>query len=181
MLAMNWFDFLLFLVLLGGLALGYYQGLWRQVIGLAALYLGAIVASQYYYLIGNGLKDSLKTTPGLALNAIAFFGIMIVVMAILNFLALDATKMIIRLPSLIDHLGGMLLGLAGSWIFLTIGVTILFVITLTGWSEVEGVRQVIYAGVRESLIAHLAQTSLPTLLDSIKPWLPGGIPNIFSL
>ncbi len=181
MLAMNWFDLLLFLLLIGGLAVGYYQGLWRQLIGLAALYLGAIVASQYYHLLGNGLKNSLTTTPGMVLNAIAFFAIMVVVVVVLNVLALDATKMIIRLPSLVDHLGGMLLGLIGAWIALTIAVSILLVITLSGWADADGARQFIYLGVRNSLLAQATQSSLPTLLNSIKPWLPGGIPNIFSL
>lgn len=177
---MNWFDLVLFALLIGGLAVGYSQGLWRQVLGLAAMYLGAIVASQYYFSLGAALQGSMKTTPGLALHAVAFFIIMFLVMAILNYFALDATKMITRLPSLIDHLGGMVLGLAATWILLTVIVSILPVMTISEWPGAEGAREVISVGVRDSILAHTVQSNLPMVLSSLKPWLPGGIPNIFS-
>ncbi len=176
---LNWFDLALFLALLTGLAVGYYQGMLRQVINLAAFYLGAIVASQYYFALANALKGTMSTTPGLALNAAAFLIIMMVVVIILNILAIDATRMMVQLPALIDHLGGMVLGLAATWIFVTIIVSVMLVITQGDWAEAEGARQVFYTGVRESQIAYATQSTLPALLNAISPWLPGGIPNIF--
>ncbi|MGB8647143.1 MAG: CvpA family protein [Anaerolineae bacterium] len=181
MVGLNWFDLALFIALLAGLAVGYYQGLVRQLINLAAFYLGAIVASQYYSMLGYAVKGTMATTPGLAVNAGAFFVIMMIVVVILNILALDATKMMIRLPPVVEHLGGMVLGLSATWVFITIAVSILLVITQEGWSEAEGARQIIYSGVHESQIAHATQTTLPALLGAIKPWLPGGIPNIFKI
>lgn len=183
MFGVNWVDSTLILLLMLGLAIGYVQGLLRQVINLAAMYLGAILAAQYYQALGNFFKDMLSTTPGTALMAVAFFIIMFSVTAILNFLSFDAykTTKLTLIPGL-DHLGGMVLGLVAAWILITLAINILNFATSThNWATAEQFRQVLRDGLLGSQIASAAETTLPSILQTIKPWLPGGLPGIFNL
>ncbi len=181
MLGLNWFDVVLLLLLGLGLLSGYMQGLLRQIITLAALYLGAVVGAQYYYALANPLKSLMATTPPLLINSISFFIILLAVVAILVFLAHDASKLTIALHPAVDHLGGMILGLVTVWIFITIGVNVLQVATQIEWPQAENLRQLVDAGVSNSFLAQETTLTLPTLLATIRPWLPIGLPSIFNL
>jgi uncharacterized membrane protein required for colicin V production len=179
----NWLDYVLILLLLAGLTVGYVQGLLRQVINLAAMYLGAILAAQYFHLLGNLLKAQLVTTPGTLLNALAFFIVMFAVTGLLNFLTFDAYKNTkLSLFPVLDHVGGMLLGLIASWILITLMINILTSATATQyWMSAEHLRQVLRDGIRGSEIAAVTETTLPSILSAIKPWLPSGLPGIFNI
>lgn len=179
----NWLDYFLILSMALGLTIGYVQGLLRQVINLAAMYLAAILAAQYFHLLGGFFKAQLATTPGTMLNAVAFFIIMFAVMALLNFLTFDAyrnTKL--TLFPLFDHLSGMLLGLVATWILVTLAINILtFAVSTQYWSSAEPMRQMLKDGIIGSQIAAATGTTLPTILEAIKPWLPAGLPTIFNI
>jgi uncharacterized membrane protein required for colicin V production len=183
MFGIGWLDSTLILVLAVGLALGYVQGVLRQVINLAAMYLGAILAAQYYNNLANFFKDQLVTTPGTLLTAVSFFIIMFSVTALLNFLSFDAykTTKLALMPAL-DHLGGMILGLIAAWILITLALDVLtFATSAHNWASAEEIRQVLRQGILGSQIAATAQSTLPSILETIKPWLPAGLPGIFNL
>lgn len=183
MFGMNWVDSALILLLVLGLIIGYAQGLLRQVINLAAMYLGAILAAQYYQVLGASFKDMLSTTPGSALMAVAFFIIMFSVTAILNFLSFDAyrTTSLSLMPAL-DHLGGMVIGLVAAWILITLAVNVLlFATSAHSWATAEEFRQLMREGISGSQIASATVSTLPSILVTIKPWLPAGLPSIFNL
>jgi uncharacterized membrane protein required for colicin V production len=179
----NWLDYLLILLMVLGLTIGYVQGLLRQVVNLAAMYLGAILAAQYFHLLGTFLKAQLVTTPGTLLNAVSFFIIMFAVTVLLNFLTFDAYKNTkLTLFPVLDHLGGMLLGFVATWILITLAINVLtFATSAQSWSSAEEVRQVLKNGILGSVIAAATGTTLPTILGTIKPWLPAGLPTIFNL
>ena len=182
MLAFNWVDLAILAVLMLGLATGWMQGLVRQLIVLAALYLGAILATQYHAFLGNGLKSILVGTPGIIVNAISFFGILLIVTAIINLLAFDAARMSFRLPAVFDRLGGMLLGAVSGWILVTLAVQILSYSTgIAAWGDADNMREFIANGIRASRLADVAAATVPALIGTIKPWLPSGLPSIFSL
>jgi membrane protein required for colicin V production len=50
---MNAIDILYILLLLGGLALGFFQGTIKLLIAVIAFYVGLVLASLYYQVIGN--------------------------------------------------------------------------------------------------------------------------------
>jgi uncharacterized membrane protein required for colicin V production len=179
----DWLDYVLLIVLLTGLTVGYVQGLLRQVINLAAMYLGAILAAQYSHLLGNILKAQLVTTPGTLLSAAAFFIVLFGVTALLNFLTFDAYRHTrLALFPLLDRAGGMLLGLIASWILVTLAISILNASTSTQyWLSAEHIRQVLREGIRGSQIAAVTESTLPTILAAIAPWLPSGLPAIFHI
>lgn len=178
----NWLDFLLFLTLLAGVTVGLLQGLLRQVMNLGAMYLGAILAAQYFHVFGKLLESQLVTTPGALLNAIAFFVVMFAVTGLLNFLSYDAYKNTkLSLFPALDRFGGMLLGLVAGWIIVTIAVSLVAFATSTQyWPSAENFRQVLKEGIRGSQLASIAEMTLPGILNALKPWLPFGIPSIFS-
>ena len=182
MLGINWLDFILVLLLALGLGIGYVQGLLRQVVSLAALYLGAVLATQYYHVLANVFKGMLVTTPGTLLDMGAFFIIMFGVMGILNFLALDAYRMKLRLLPALDYLGGMVLGLIWMWVIITLALNILtFATAGQSWQAADGARQTLHDGIAGSQIAAATNSTVPTLIAAIKPWLPAGLPSIFHL
>ncbi|MGE5141486.1 MAG: CvpA family protein [Rudaea sp.] len=182
MLAFNWVDLSILGILVLGLATGWLQGLVRQVIALAALYLGAILATQYFAFLGTGIKSILIGTPGIIVNAISFFAIMLTVTAIINFLANDAARMNLRVPAVVDRLGGMVLGLAGAWILVTLAVQVLAYSTgIAAWGDADNMRSFISDGIHASRLADLAGATVPAIIGTMKPWLPAGLPSIFVL
>jgi uncharacterized membrane protein required for colicin V production len=179
----DWLDYVLLIVLLAGLTVGYVQGLLRQVINLAAMYLAAILAAQYFHVLGNFLKSQLATTPGTLLNAASFFLVMFAVTALLNFLTFDAYKNTkLTLFPLLDRVGGMILGVIASWILITLAISVLAAAASTQyWASGEHFRQMLKDGIQGSQIALVTESTLPNILGAIKPWLPTGLPAIFDI
>ncbi len=179
----NWLDYVLILLLIAGVAIGYLQGMLRQVLNLASMYLGAILAAQYSHVLANFFKDQLVTTPGILLNVGAFFLILFAVTALLNFLSSDAYKNTkLTLFPLLDHIGGMVLGLIAAWILISLAINALSFATATqSWSSAEDLRQVLKSGIMQSLVSAATGTTLPGILGALKPWLPYGLPAIFDI
>ncbi len=182
MFGINWLDAVIILLLAVGLGIGYSQGLLRQVINLAALYIGSILAVQYYHVLGKFLEGMFSTTPGLLMNAIAFFIILLITAGILNFLAHDAYRVQLHILPTLNQFSGMLLGLAAMWIIVTLAVNMLtFATSVPNWASAEDARQFIQQGLTDSVLVGVTRETFPTLITALKPWLPTGVPAIFSL
>lgn len=182
MVGFNWLDFILIVLLLVGMAIGYAQGLLRQVIGLAALYIGAVIATQYFQVLSRGIANFLNTSPDQLTNAVCFFVILFAIMGIINFLAFDAYRVTrLNIFPLLDHLGGMIIGLTSMWILLSLAVNVLqFATTASSWAQVENARQVLSSGLGTSVMVPITTSTLPLIISSIRPWLPAGLPAIFN-
>lgn len=179
----NWLDFVLIMLLLIGMATGYAQGMLRQVIGLAALYVGAVVATQYFQVVSRTATGVLRTTPDQLTNAVAFFVILLVVVAVINFLAFDAYRVTrLHIFPLLDHMGGMVIGLVSMWIIISLVVNVLMFATgASSWADIENARLVLRNGLVTSVMVPVSGSTLPLIISSIRPWLPGGMPAIFDL
>lgn len=179
----NWLDILIFFLIIMSMAVGFAQGLLRQVIGLAALYIGAILGAQYYTVIGDIIRTlSLQTSSNRFLNAFSFFVILIFVTSVINWLAYDAYRSTrIRLVPLIDQLGGTLLGLATMMILLSIVLPVISFSTSEPWPWSETARQFILDGLGTSHLLPIFDNFKPLLLNALRPWLPSGLPSLFDL
>lgn len=180
----NWLDFALIVLLMVGMVVGYMQGVVRQLIGLAALYVGLVLATQFFQPVSRAFGEMVKAAPNTLTNALAFFALFFVVMSVVNLLALDAYKSTrIRLIPIVDHVVGMLLGLASAWVILTIMVQVLsFAANTQGWGGgAEGIRVLLKDGIASSVFVTVTASTLPMIVNSVKPWLPGGLPALFSL
>lgn len=177
----NWLDLVLFLAGIVGLGVGFAQGLLRQVIGLAALYIAAILAAQYFNPAGNFLRSILFQPTSRFLNALAFLIIIGGVWLIVTWLAFDAyqnTK--IRLFPLLDHLGGSLLGLVSIIVAITFILPVINFAVSEPWPGNETLRFIIVAAVKTSRLVPIFDALKPMILSALGPWLPFGLPSIFT-
>jgi uncharacterized membrane protein required for colicin V production len=178
----NWFDVLLLFLVGFGLTVGYAQGLLRQVMGLAALYIATIIATQYFIPFSNFLRSVLFLTESRLWSALAFFLILLGVTSIINFLAADAYRLTkSSIYPLVDHLGGMVLGLITILITLSLVLPILIFVTSEPMPYFDSVRSDIAAGMQTARMMPLFQAIKPIVLSAITPWIPGGLPSLFNL
>jgi uncharacterized membrane protein required for colicin V production len=179
----NWFDVVIFLVVAGGLLVGYSQGLLRQVVGLAALYLATIVATQYYIPFSNFIYGMLFLNPSRFVNVVSFLVIFFGISALINVLAADAYQMTkLKLFPTIDQLGGAFLGLVTTVILLGLFIPILQFVSVEPLPYIDSVRATLVDGIANSRFVPAFLAIRHDLLNTIAPWLPNGqIPSIFNL
>ncbi|TAH50605.1 MAG: CvpA family protein [Chloroflexota bacterium] len=184
MAGLNWLDLIILLLLLTGMAIGFAQGLVRQVIGLVALYIGLVLATQFFRPLSQLTGDALNTTPNTLSNAVAFFAILFLAIGVINFFALDAYKSTkIRLVPAVDQVTGIALGVISMWIVLSVAVNVLdFAVHAQTWTgNAETARNIILNGLENSRLAEVTASTLPMIVTTIRPWLPGGLPTIFNI
>ena len=179
---LNWIDLILLLLIVTSLAIGFAQGMLRQIIGLAALYIAMILAAQYYILVGDLIRAIMFQPTSRFLNAIAFFIIVIVVWSLISWMAFDAygsTKL--RLFPLIDQLGGSILSLTTVMVALTLVLPVIFFMVGEPWPGNETWRSGIELGLQASRLVPIFTSMKLAILSSLAPWLPIGLPSIFNL
>lgn len=179
---LNWLDLFILITLIVGFGVGYVEGLLRQVIGLGALYVGAIIGAQYFTVVAGWIRVIFSQAPSKFVNALAFFIILGVVTSVINWLFFDAYRSTrLRLFPLIDHLGGIVLGLVTTAI--TIGLALPVITFAVGepWPLAEPTRFLVIEGLQTSRLLPVFDLLKPSLLDALGPWLPGGLPSIFHL
>jgi membrane protein required for colicin V production len=184
MAGFNWVDLVLIAMLLVGMAWGYAQGVMRQAIGLLAIYIGLVLATQFFVPLTQVYAHLTLNPPNTLSNAISFFVILFGVMFLFNLLALDAFKsMRLQIFPFFDHLGGMALGVIGMWILITVIVNVLtFAVNTQDWGgSADLYRLILTAGLEGSQIALVTTSTLPAIVTAIRPWMPGGLPAIFEL
>jgi uncharacterized membrane protein required for colicin V production len=183
MSAFNWLDFILIFMLLLAMAIGYAQGLIRQLIGLAAVYVGLVIATQFFVPLTQAYSSLTLTSPNTLTNAISFFVILLLTMFVLNILGQDAYRQLrFNMFPLLNHVGGMLLGVASMWILLTVVVNVLlFAINTQSWGNADPYRLILDNGLTNSRVAEVTASTLPIIVSTIRPWLPSGLPALFEL
>jgi len=178
----NWLDFLIFFLIIASMTIGFVQGLLRQMIGLAALYIGTILGAQYYPLIGAGIRSlSIQTAvPGKVLNAFSFSVILAFVSSIVNWLAYDAYRSTkLRIAPAIDQLSGTILGLVSIVILMSIVLPVIAFATSEPWPWSEQARAFVATGLQTSRLLTIFDQFRPFLLSTLIPWLPAGVPSLF--
>lgn len=183
MAGFNWIDYVLIFMLLVGMAIGYAQGLIRELIGSAAVYVGLVIATQFFVPVTQGFATITRTPPNTLTNALSFFALLLLTIFVLNLLGHDAYKSLkFKLFPFLDHLTGMVLGVLSMWVILTVMVNVLtFAINTQSWGSADGYRFILERGFTDSRIAEVTSTTLPMIVSTIRPWLPGGMPAIFEL
>jgi uncharacterized membrane protein required for colicin V production len=141
---------------------------------IAALYIATLLAMQFHLPLGKWMSEltatSLRTT-----RAFAFLLILVITDILLSFLARCAYKDT-RLPFLgnLDQVGGLLIGFASTCAWISLAIPLLSGIP---WLPF---RASLYEAMRASALVPLFDNLLPLILATLRPWLPGGIPPIFS-
>lgn len=179
---LNWFDLAIIVALAAGIVIGYLQGLLRQVIGLAALYVATVLAAQYFTVVSGWIRAIFPLTPLRFANALGFFIILVFISSAISWLATDAYRMTkLRMFPLLDHFGGSVLGLISMVIIITVALPVLGFASGEALPAGEPTRILIFQGLQTSKLGPVFDLLKPTLLRALGPWLPGGLPAIFNL
>lgn len=180
----NWVDFVIIIMLLAGMALGFAQGLVRQLIGLVALYIGLVLATQFFRPLSQTAANVMTIAPNTLSNAAAFFVILFAAMSVVNYFGMDAYKSTkIRLIPFLDQITGIFLGVFSMWIIVSVAVNVLvFAANTQIWpGNSETFRLLLRSGLEQSRLGEVTSTTLPMIVSTLRPWLPSGLPALFDL
>lgn len=179
--AYNWLDLIIFLVMLAALAVGFAQGILRQVINLAAFYIAIILGAQYYYPVSQFVRGIMFVRTNPLLESIVFLVIVIAVWILLTWLAFDAYRSTkIHFAPLLDHLGGSIIALATIIAALALIAPVINFMVSEPWLGAENVYQIFSSAMRTSVLIKPLILLKGQLIAMIAPWMPYGIPSIFS-
>lgn len=180
-----WLDIFLVLLFVGLVALGFWQGLLREIWLLLSLYLSAILASLYgdYLagLVGARIEEvGPAGSAGSVSSAMGFF-IVFALGVIVLFAILAALFANLRLRASLlwlDKVGGISLGLITSFVLTAIIAYVLYALLGGPGPHQEYAFFAILRNQRlTSPLLHAFLVSRPVILATIRPWLPGGLPT----
>ncbi len=174
-----WLDIFLGLLFLGLLALGFWQGLLKELWFLISLYLAAILASLYGPTIGRLIGLEVQSQTGgrsdVVSSAVGFF-IIFVVAVLLLFWLISALFSRVRLRSqllVLDKIGGVAVGLLTSFTVVSFVAFVLnaFLVAQTGeaaWAFVN----VLHTQRASSPLLQLFLAGRSVITTIVIPWLP---------
>jgi hypothetical protein len=181
---MNLIDILFLLGVLGGLALGFFQGTIRLAIAIISFYISIILASLYFQSLGRFFRERFGTTFDVA--QIVAFGIILLVAFLLITTAGLYTFRYAKMPAsldFVDKIVGTLLGLVLGALFLGMLAILfeqLFVFRDTAGTVTFPIVRAFQDGVRGSaLVKFFANNILPLIYATVKPVLPRETEFIF--
>src|ERR1043166_7878220 len=99
---MNFMDIVFILLLLGGLALGFFQGTIRLLIAIVAFYVGILLASLYFTTVGLIFQRRFHST--LYVGQITAFAIILLVSFLLLAIAGFYTFRYAKMPASLDFI-----------------------------------------------------------------------------
>jgi uncharacterized membrane protein required for colicin V production len=177
LLGLGWVDLTILLVLAFALVIGYVQGILRQVIWLAALYIAIVLGTQYHLVVGEWIRTlTFQTHPSRVVNVVAFLIIVTVVSFLLSWLAADAYPgEKIKIFPLLNQFGGSILAVITTMVFLGLLLRIINFAVGESWPYYDALRLTLAQGLRVSLLVPLLESLQEPIIGTIIPWLPGGI------
>jgi len=169
-----WLDIFLGLILIGLIALGFWQGLLKELWFLISLYLGAVLASLYGEWLGGWIARGLGSGSAEVASAWGFFIVIVLATAIL-FSILWTLFRHLRIRSsllVLDKIGGITLGVLTSFFITSFVAYVLYAIL-----GVRGPQEWAFVAIlkdqREtSVFLSLFRNTRLVLMTIVAPWLP---------
>ncbi|MBI2864261.1 MAG: CvpA family protein [Chloroflexi bacterium] len=179
---MNWVDVVIAILLIAGAAVGFIQGLLRLLFASAAMYVAFILAAQYFHVVGIWLGGFFSSASAVALDSVAFSVVFVASQVGVNGLGRSAYKntRLGRIGAL-DQLAGSLIGLVLGFALVCIAVTVLNFAVRVPWPGLEMVRRSITDTAATSSLMPMFLAAIPSIVETVKPWLPAPLPAIFFL
>lgn len=176
--SVNTIDVVISVCMVMGMAAGFRQGLLRQAIDLAALYIAVVLAAQYYGLLSNALAPSIRIDQTTLASA-SLFGLFVLSWLVLHGMsyAIYPQTTLNRL-AVFDRIGGAGLGLAVGTAIVGVGITLFVFILQTPWGYDDTSQRAWLSLVTSSRLDAIIQSILPHFFDLLRPWLPRGLPAI---
>ncbi len=180
---MNFIDLIFLLFLVAMLAVGFFQGMIRLGVLLAAFYLSLVLASLYYPALGGFFFRSFGSAR--YVSEYTAFALVLMLSFIVLTVAGLYTFRYARFPGqleYVDRIGGVLLGLVfGSLIIGMFAVLLWNMMILRGGETLDfPIMGALGRSVRGSfLLRYFANSILPQVYDIVDPILPDGAKFIF--
>lgn len=178
---MNWFDVVLGLLFVVGLAGGYFQGLIRQALSLGAVACGIILATYLYLPLAAWFafmypdtSVAIRETAALLLSLIA----LITALEIAQRKAVPETRILAIGP--LDQIAGALVAVVAVCLQISIGILILKYIVTLSWPIGGTVRLLLIRGMRSSTLAPALYNLLVALVTVVGTLLPKGKPRFLT-
>ncbi len=180
----NWLDIGIIVTLLGGMLVGFTQGVLRQLLVLGALLVSLVLSALYYQPLYSYVRQLEPTMVETVAQVITFFVLMFALVVALTFLLIDVLRHLSQQQkpsgSISRMLGGAL-GLVGASLLIAITLIALTFMTLTVWPGTgEAARQWIVSARQRSDFVAVFRQMYPLILQIIRPWVPA-LPPIFSI
>jgi len=181
---MNGIDLLFILILLGGLALGFFQGTIKLLVTIVAFYVSLVLASLYFQAVGNFFRVRFQSSQEVG-QVTAFATVMLISFLLLALAGLYTFRYLKVPPSLdfIDKILGTLLGLLLAALFmglLAILLKNLFVFRSPASEASLPIVVSFQGGVRNStLVGFFGDRLFPLLYRTVQPILPAEADFIF--
>ena len=174
-------DVLILAILIFGLLSGWLQGLLQQALGLAAFYVALVLGAQYHRLLAGWLIALFPGALWVAADSLSFLVTFGLATALFTWVSRHIYENT-HLPflSFLDGIGGAIFGFFTACLQVIIGLSVLKFALSVNWTQWEATRQTILTVFRESTLGPLLLSSAPATFDLLKPWLPVGLPAIFS-
>lgn len=182
--AIPWMEILLVVIFVGLIAIGFWQGLLRELWFLISLYLGAILATLYGDYVGafiaRGLRPEASMAAGFGTVASVWgFFIVLVLTTAIFFLLLYALVGRLRLRAsalILDKIGGILLGLLAAFLITSFVAFLLSAIVSAPPVEGEWPLLTALRHQRDWPLLSLFRGMRPIVTAIIMPWLSEGGP-----
>jgi membrane protein required for colicin V production len=178
---MNFVDALFILLLLGGLALGFFQGTIKLLVTIIAFYVGIILASLYFTTLGVTFQRRFGSS--LYVGQVTAFAVILLVAFLLLTVAGIYTFRYARMPAsldFIDRIAGTMLGLVMACLLLGM-LGVILKLLFYGPTSGEGLPIIasFQGSVRASfLVGFFSNQILPLIFVTVQPFLPADATNI---
>jgi uncharacterized membrane protein required for colicin V production len=174
---MNWLDLTVVGAVAAGLLFGAQRGILRQAALMVGFYVSLVLAARYNGEAASILVAHLPRADLSIASAYTLAGL-----TVGGTLGLGWLSQVVypgwglaRAP-MFDRLAGAGLGVAWSWAVLAFAMTVLLYGLSFGWGTQEPLRQEVAVQIENSRLTGVVRATLPSLRDTIQPWLPGGLP-----
>ena|SRR5690348_13856700 len=176
---MNILDIFIIVVILVTFLWGFKAGLIRQLLGVAALYIGIVIAVLGYESLGNAMKAMSPNFTIDASYAIAFLLITLVVTAIL----IGVTYAIYQHTSLsalgmFDQILGGVAGLLNGLLLLGMLMLVLHYGLLVDWGSANGTRDMLRIAQESSFLKPILTQVSDFVVALVQPWNSNRTPVI---
>ena len=181
---MNGIDLIFHLILLGGLALGFFQGTIKLLVTIIAFYVSIVLASLYFRAVGNFFRVRFESSQEVG-QITAFATVLLLSFLLLTLAGLYTFRYLKVPPSLdfFDKIIGTLLGLLLGALFMGLLAILLKDLFVYRSPATEAGLPIVIsfqAGVRSSaLVSFFGERLFPLLYTTIRPILPAEADYIF--
>jgi uncharacterized membrane protein required for colicin V production len=177
-ITISWLDILMVLVLMGSMAFGLRQGLLRHLILLLALYLGVVVAANYYAQGGELLVNTVAPSASVEMARIVAFVALFVIVTFVLIVAFWRAYRQTKLPTtyMLDEAGGTLLGAVAGIVLINLLLAISWQILETPWPDGIGFTSFLQAGLVESSLKEAFSVPMPLIQAALRPLIPADVP-----